>query len=65
MKFEEILKRWTDAETEVASYRVCHPPCARRPEADFLCAQLKAVANQWYALLQHEVARARRQLPRL
>lgn len=64
MKFEELLKRWTEAEMEVATYRLCHPACAR-PEVEFLCAQLKVVANRWYALLQSEVARARRQLPRL
>jgi hypothetical protein len=64
MNFEELLKRWTEAEMAVATYRLCHPGRGR-PEVDFLCAQLARVAEQWYAQLVCEVARARRQLPRI
>jgi hypothetical protein len=64
MDFEEILKRWTEAEVAVAAYRLGHPGRGC-PEAEFLCAQLEAVAAQWYALLLDEVARVRRQMPRL
>jgi hypothetical protein len=64
MKFEELLRRWNEAEMAVVTYRLCHPPCAR-PEVDFLCAQLQAVSKEWYAQLLREVARVRRQLPRL
>lgn len=65
MKFEELLKRWTESEMVVASYRLCHPCRGRRPEVDFICTQLKRVADHWYAELVAEVARERRQLPRI
>jgi hypothetical protein len=64
MKFEDVFTRWTEAEMQVATYRLCHP-CRACPEVEFLCAQLKAVAGQWYALLIAELARERRRLPKL
>lgn len=64
MTFEELLSRWTEAEMEVAGYRLCHPGRGR-PDVDFLCAQLKSVADHWYAELIAEVSRLRRQLPRI
>jgi hypothetical protein len=64
MTFEELLARWTEAEMEVATYRLCHP-WRGRPEVEFLAAQLKSAADQWYAELISDVARLRRQLPRI
>jgi hypothetical protein len=49
---------------EVATYRLCHP-WRGRPEVEFLAAQLKSAADQWYAELISDVARLRRQLPRI
>jgi hypothetical protein len=62
MTFEDLLARWTEAEMEVASYRLCHP-CRCRPEAEFLVVQLKSIADRRYADLLSEVDRLRRQLP--
>jgi hypothetical protein len=64
MTFEDLLSRWTEAEMEVATYRLCHPG-RDRPEVDFLCAQLKKIADHWYAELIGEVTSLRQQLPRL
>ncbi len=64
MSFDELLVRWTEAEMQVASYRLCHP-FRGRPEVEFLAGQLKAIADHWYCELVREVARLRAQLPRI
>jgi hypothetical protein len=64
MLFDELLVRWTEAEMQVASYRLCHP-CRSRPEVEFLAAQLKSVTERWYGELICEVTRLRQQLPRI
>ena len=64
MSFDDLLVRWTEAEMQVASYRLCHPG-RRQPEVEFLAQQLKAVADHWYGELVREVARLRAQLPRI
>ena len=59
-----MLQRWTEAEIEVASYRLCHP-ARGRPEVECLCRQLKRAAERWYGDLVAEVARVRREVPLL
>ena len=62
MKFDKLLARWMEAEMAVATYRLTHPGRGR-PEVNFLCAQLKDVANDWYGQVLAEVRLARRRLP--